>query len=71
MVCGDLNGWWDIILQVIFGVNRPYGDKLIVWSGDHGQLPPVITLPLYVDPTLQAKLVKNTSTNKSFSGYVA
>ena len=66
MVSADLNGWWDYILRVITGTDEPYGGLIIVWAGDHGQLPPVMALPLYSDP----KFGKNTATVKSFSGFV-
>ena len=65
MASGDLMGWWMHLLKVIHNCDEPCGGKLVVLSGDHGQLPPVMSLPLYSDP----KIMKNTAYSKAFSGH--
>ena len=65
MANADLLGWWDYILRLVHCCDESFGGKCIVFCGDHGQLPPVMALPLYSRP----ELGKNTAWSKSFSGY--
>ena len=43
MANADLLGWWDYVLRVIHVCDEPFGGRVIVFCGDHGQLP--LSLP--------------------------